>query len=455
MSGPDEIRALSPTGMLGSGFLEASLEVGMSWDPHFIGCDAGTTDGGPFYLGSGGTMFSRQAVKRDVGLMLSAARAHSVPLIIGSAGTGGSDAQVEWLAGIVTELAAEAGLHFRLGRVWCEQQPDYLLQLLAQDRIHPLPPSPQLVSEQILASRPIVAMAGVEPFQWVLAEGADVVIAGRASDTSIFAAVPVSRGIPPAVAWHAAKILECGAAAVTQRTHPDCMFGWLRQDEFVVEPCNPGYRSSPQSVASHSLYETADPFRLHEPSGVLDTTRATYEAESDRAVRVRGSEFQPADCYTVRLEGTELLGYQTVILGAVRDPLILGQLGAWLDGLERAARQRVDVAFPGVQCELRIRVYGRDGVLGSAEPHALPAHEVLLVFEATAGSQEMATAIAKSVMHIALHYPVPEWHGLITGLALPYSPPELERGAVYRFSLNHIAAPHSPEEMFRVELECV
>lgn len=455
MTSAPELRVLSPTGMLGSGFLESSLQQGMSWEPHFIGCDAGTTDGGPYYLGSGSTMFSRRAVKQDVALMLAAARAHKVPLIIGSAGTGGADAQVDWLAEIVGEIAAEQSLHFRLGLVRSEQQHDYLLRLLSTGCILPLAPSPPLVPEQILTSRPVVAMSGVEPFQRALAEGADVIVAGRASDTSIFAAVPVSRGIPPAVAWHAAKILECGAAAVTQRTHPDCMFAWLRQDHFVVEPCNPHYRSTPQSVASHSLYETADPYLLHEPSGVLDTTNAVYEAASDRAVKVSGSEFHRAARCTIRLEGTQLLGHQTVILGAVRDPVILDQLDAWLAAMEGAAWDRVRAAFPAGQFDLRIRVYGRDGVLGAAEPQRRPGHEVLLVFEATAESQEQATSVAKSVMHIALHYPVPEWHGLITTLALPYSPPELERGPVYRFSLNHLALPASPEEMFRVELEWV
>ena len=66
-------------------------------------------------------------------------------------------------------------------------------------------------------------MMGVEPIQEALKAGAQIVVAGRSSDTSIFAALPLLEGHEPAVVWHMAKILECGAAAVAQRAAPDCM----------------------------------------------------------------------------------------------------------------------------------------------------------------------------------------------------------------------------------------
>ena len=51
-------------------------------------------------------------------------------------------------------------------------------------------------------------------------------------------------------------------------------------------PLREDYRCTPQSVASHTLYENADPFALKEPSGTLRTDKARYEAISNRAVRV-------------------------------------------------------------------------------------------------------------------------------------------------------------------------
>ena len=91
-----------------------------------------------------------------------------------------------------------------------------------------------------------------------------------------------------------AKILECGAAAVAHRVAPDCMMAVVHDDSFDVFPLREDYRCTPQSVASHTLYENADPFELQEPSGTLDTREARYEAISDRAVRVSGSRFAPA-----------------------------------------------------------------------------------------------------------------------------------------------------------------
>ncbi len=45
-----EIRVLSATGMLGSGFREETLRRGMALRPDFIGVDSGSTDAGPFEL---------------------------------------------------------------------------------------------------------------------------------------------------------------------------------------------------------------------------------------------------------------------------------------------------------------------------------------------------------------------------------------------------------------------
>lgn len=41
------------------------------------------------------------------------------------------------------------------------------------------------------------------------------VLCGRAYDPALFAAEPVRRGFPAAIALHTAKILECGAIATT------------------------------------------------------------------------------------------------------------------------------------------------------------------------------------------------------------------------------------------------
>src|SRR5271157_3866492 len=91
----EEIRVLAGTAVMGSGFLESSLAEGLRRNPHFIGCDAGSTDPGPHYLGAGEAAFSRDAVKRDMRLLLLGARRLKIPLLIGSAGTSGDDVHLD------------------------------------------------------------------------------------------------------------------------------------------------------------------------------------------------------------------------------------------------------------------------------------------------------------------------------------------------------------------------
>ena len=61
----DEVRILSATGVCGSGFVESSFEKGLSQSPTFIGCDAGSTDPGPEYLGAGHTAFPVEAIRHE------------------------------------------------------------------------------------------------------------------------------------------------------------------------------------------------------------------------------------------------------------------------------------------------------------------------------------------------------------------------------------------------------
>jgi ribosome modulation factor len=449
-----EIRVLSATGILGSGFREETLKRAMALKPDFIGADSGSTDPGPHYLGSGETLFSDSAYKRDLRLILLAARAAKIPAIIGSACTSGSDPQLERLVGIACEIAREEKLGFRLAAIHSEQDKAYLKRKLREGKISPLANAPVLDEQVIDRSAHIVGMAGIEPFVAALEGGAEVVIAGRSSDTSIFSAMPVMRGINPATVWHAAKILECGAACVVLRKYPDCMFATIRDDHFIVEPPNPEYRCDPASVASHNLYENSTPYELVEPSGVLDTYAAKYEALSDRAVKVSGSTFKPAQRYTIKLEGAELAGYQSIIIGSVRDPIILRQFDSWLAGLMQAARDRIAAVFgAGIasQYKFDVRVFGKNATMGPLESETAIGHEVGLLFQVTAATQELATALIKSVSHIAVHYPVPEWTGLITSIAYPYSPAEIARGASYRFNMNHVVEPASPLEMFSID----
>ena len=103
----DEIRVLSPTAILGYGFPVASFEEGLRREPHVIAVDGGSTDPGPYYLGAGKSFTQRQAVKRDLELLIKAALDRRIPLIIGTAGGSGARPHVEWTWEIVEDILNE------------------------------------------------------------------------------------------------------------------------------------------------------------------------------------------------------------------------------------------------------------------------------------------------------------------------------------------------------------
>ncbi|HWF57902.1 MAG TPA: aldehyde dehydrogenase, partial [Candidatus Dormibacteraeota bacterium] len=96
----------------------------------------------------------------------------------------------------------------------------------------------------------------------------------------------------------------------------------------------------------------------------------------------------------------------------------------------------------------------RDGVMGTLEPHPqLEGHEAVILWEVISGSQELSHGIAASLSHMAVHNPIPQWHGLISGLAYPFAPSEIDRGRVYEYTMNHVVVPVDPLELFRLETE--
>ena len=99
-----------PTGMLGAGFTAEQLDRGIALGAHAIAVDGGSTDSGPAYLGRAMPKMPPEAIAADLRLMLTKGAAAGIPVIIGSAGTSGTDRGVDWVAGMVEEIAADGGL---------------------------------------------------------------------------------------------------------------------------------------------------------------------------------------------------------------------------------------------------------------------------------------------------------------------------------------------------------
>jgi hypothetical protein len=447
------VKAVAATGQLGTGFKTESLEAA-SKDADFIACDAGSTDPGPHYLGSGQPQSSNAAVLRDLSRILKCAVEFNIPALIGSAGTSGGIPHVDVAESILRASAKEQDLHFSMARIDTELAPSVVADAYKRGELRPLENAPPLTEELIRSMTRIVAMAGPEPFESALTKGAQVILSGRSSDTSMYVAIPHMRGIPLGVAYHAGKTLECGAAAARTRSYPDSMAAILDMNGFTIEPPNPDFGCSPQSVAAHTLYENGDPNFLVEPCGTLDTSKSIYTAVTDRAVRVTNSKFIPAEQYTVRLEAASLRGYRTVVIAGIRDPLVLMQLDDFIDSATHLIKKKVLDSLGMAELDYKIRwiVYGQNGTMGILEPTpALDGHEVGVVIDVLAPTQKQASAIAAIAFHTALHHPIKQYTGLISSLAFPFSPPALDAGPVYEFSINHVWALDDPMKMCKIQ----
>jgi hypothetical protein len=415
-----------------------------------IAVDGGSTDSGPHFLGTATAKTARAAVARDLSVIVPAALAAGLPVVIGSCATGGTDAGVDWVYEILCETAASKNVSLNVARVYSEQSAEAIASCLSEGRIHPLAPADALAPETISRCSHIVGLMGHEPIAMALTQGADVVLAGRATDTALVAALPLMRGLPPGPVWHAAKIAECGGLC-TDAPRAGGVLVSIDAGGFTVEPLSPSAACTPSTVFAHMMYENADPYRLREPDGILDTSGACYEALDPRSVRVTGSKFERAPC-TIKLEGAAPVGYQTVIITGIRDPETLRRLDEWCDGVLEYLEHRVPSTF-GLgphDYDLQIRRYGHDAVLGSAEPNreAVP-REVGIVFTATAPTQALATELAKFANPVLLHAPLPA-ETAMPSYAFLGSPVEIERGQIHEFVLNHVVDVNDPIDLFTV-----
>lgn len=448
-----ELRLFAPNAIVGYGFPEASLEAGMARKPDAIVVDGGSTDPGPYYLASGNCLNSHAAMKRDLRLMLNAAIRSGIPLVVGSCGGSGSEPQLQAVASIVRDIAREDGLRFRMALIHAEQDGRQVREWQAAGRIRALPHVPELTQEAIDRSARIVAMMGPEPFAAALDGGAQVILAGRSSDPAPFAALAMRAQLPPAPSWYAGKMLECGAAAAQPEGH-DGLMAVVREDGVELEPPNPERRCTPLSVANFSLHENASPSRHTEPGGILDTSACAIEALSDRAVRVSGMRWEPQP-YSVKLEGAELVGYRAIAICGTRDPVLLPQIDSYLDGVREAVREKVaGFGMPEDSYRLVFRVYGRNGVMAGREPvlHST-AHELGILIEVVASSQDDANAVLSVARLHTLHSDFPGRLCKEGNMAMPFSPAEVAAGPAYRFSLFHVLAIDDPLALFPIEYE--
>lgn len=431
-----ELRYLSLCGLLGYGYSPVSLKNALDCDLDFVGVDGGSTDPGPYYLGSGKGFVKRLQVKRDLALILPEIKKRNIPLIIGSAGGSGAKPHVDSVVEILSEIAREQSLTLKTAVIYSDLSKDFIAAA-ADGHLFSCGGSPEFNREFAGKLSNPVAQFGTEPIIAALRDGVDVVVAGRCCDTAVFAAFPILHGYDAGLALHAAKIAECGALCARPVGANDSLLVEIGEDYFTVEPPNPERACTPDSVAAHSLYEQPDPTCFYEPEGKIDLSGCTFEQIGERKVRVTGSRLVPAATATTKLEGTRLVGYRALTIAGMRDPSGIKHI----DEIEARVRRAVAESADFVEADeysLRFLRYGLDAVTGDNEPVDVIPREVGLVIEAIAPSQEQADALIGLARSKALHQGFPDRKATAGNLAFPFSPSDFQGGAVYEFALYHL-----------------
>lgn len=434
---------LSPTAILGYGFPDASFERGMAADPDLIAVDAGSSDPGPYYLGSGHCFTDAVAVKHDLRRILRAGLAGKIPVVIGTAGGSGALPHLQRDLRLIEEIAAEESLSFKLGVISADIAAEDVAAAYKEGRIVPVPGGPELSNEVISNCSHIVAQMDESPMMEALDAGCEIVLAGRAYDPACFAALPIMRGYDRALALHLGKILECAAIAAQPGSGADCAMGILYANAFELQALNRERNFTATSTAAHSLYEKTDPYFLYGPGGRLNLTGCTFTELDGGRVRVAGSVFEPTEDLYVKLEGAGPAGFRTLAVAGIRDPILIDQIDEVLSAVERQVQNNMKSASEDAR--VFYHVYGRNGVMASREPYSgNVCHEVAVLIEALAPTQAEADTLCSLTRSTLLHY---GYHGRIStagNLALPFSPSDIRMGPAFEFGIYHLMRVTKP-----------
>ena len=445
------IKVLVPSGVLGLGFDLEALNKGVKNNPDIISIDGGSTDSGPYSLGSGTSKYSRAAIKAEWKSLMIAREKANVPLVIGSCGTCGTNGMVDWMENITIELAEELNQNIKIAKLYCQQEKNFIKKKFQLSKIFPLNPAPMLNDQLIEEMTNIVALAGAEQIQECINTGAEIILAGRTTDTAIISALPLMKGANPGSSWHGAKVAECGALCTTNPTSGVVMVEFDKTG-FTVEPMSKNASCTPETVAAHMLYENADPYILHEPGGYMDVTYSNYYNIDTKKVRVEGAKWHSSKQYSVKLEGAKIAGYQTSLLVFLRDKNYVENVKKWTDKLSKFLKKEINerMAIDTSEYSMEFRHIGLNATLGELEKNIRSPVEVGVLCLITSKNQ-ISTEIAKLINPFLLHFPLSSNEELPT-FAFPFSPVHSDRGCVYEFALNHILELDNPMDAFQIKI---
>ncbi len=437
------MKIVALNGLLGYGYSEEALDVAFSEKVDYLGVDAGSTDPGPYYLGSGKSFTDRGAVKRDLSLALAKALEHKAPFIIGTAGGAGSNEHVAWLKDILLEIAKEQKLSFKLGIVLSDVSKEYVLEKFDAEKLINMSDEMPADKQTIEESTRIVSQIGIAPIIKLLDEKVDVILCGRACDTAIYAAPCVYEGYSEGLAFHMAKIMECGAMCSEPVAAADVMQGYMYENYFELRPANPIRRCTVDRVAAHTLYEQSNPYLIFEPDGVCDLTNSKFEQVDERTVRVAGSVFKEAEEKTLKLEGVKCSGFRTICPATIYDTETIKNIDLIIKTVKEFVKENTKNTLPENSYTINFKLSGgAESSLG-------------IIMDIVGKTQEIADTVCALARSRMLHCDYDGRKSTAGNLAFPFSPSDIHVGPVYEFSVFHLTKVDSLLETAKITTEVI
>jgi hypothetical protein len=411
-------------------------------------------DGGPWYLGSDEVLSPRP---KDIGPLIVAAKRTNTPFIFSMGGHAGADVHLQPYLDAVEGIARDAGIKLKIAKISGEVDPEYVKARIRDGvqigREMETPRLSEFLSvEDVDNSVRIQAQMGPEPIMKALESEPDIdgVITGRALDVGIMMALPLVRGVKRDIAAHVGKIIECASMIAEPTNAWEAMLAEIEEDSFMVRPANEKYRCTVRSVSAHSLYERENPFEERNPGGVLDVGSASYEQVDDRTVRASGGIWRDVP-YTVKIEGAQQIGFQSTVIGGLRDPRSVEHADILMD----AARNAIaEVSGHDEDVSVAFHVYGRDAVLGDSDPFVdrpLPP-ELGIVMIVTAPTQELADSLATTGRLRLNLTDFPGRRSTASNFAQPHQRLDIPLGPAYVFNIWHLMPLDDPCEPFPYEI---
>lgn len=185
----EELRILTPVGMLGYGFDEDLVWRAVESGVDAIIADCGSTDSGPQKLAQGTTTVTREAYVRDIDVILAVCSIHRVPVLLGSAGGDGSNDHVQLFLQIMKELVKEKGYRsMNIITIDSEIDKAYVKEKLGKGEVSPCSRAvPDLTVKDIDEATRLVGQMGLEPYVKAMSDHPDfdIIIGGRSYDPAM------------------------------------------------------------------------------------------------------------------------------------------------------------------------------------------------------------------------------------------------------------------------------